>query len=887
MKKWNNFEIKLSNPTLITKDLLKINVSKFWFNIINKLNDSQYSLIILRLKFENNQVITATTLKKIDKTSKIDIIEYFYNKISLSNEAYSTTPIKSIIFSYGIREGKIDHSINDIAISNIDTKFQTYYKNKLPIVNTGSVNEYGKILSSNNDQYTIFVNSKTIIILDMSIINNQQVNSIKYIKNGQLLFNWTDTIINKNSIIREIGKSIYYYENKELILVKVIKKSKPIEKINVNKSLDSRIITMDLETILIDNVHVPYLLSWFDGNTTNSYFIESLDPVTIEFEILRMIKDAIEDICIRKYKNYKVYFHNFSKFDGYFLVKYLSKIGNCDPIIHKGRIISVKFNYNEYNIVFKDSYLLLPSSLRKLGNSFKIESPKGIFPFSLTDVNYKGDVPDIKYFINVSTDDYNKYKNLFIGKIWSFRKEAIKYCELDCISLFQILNKFNSLIFDRFKLNINNYPTLPSLSFAIFRSQYLKKDSIHMISGDIANDIRQGYTGGACDMYLPRPIKNKKIFSYDVNSLYPFVMANNKLPIKNPTYFSGDITKTDKNAFGFFYCNIISPVNLKHPILQTHIRTNEGIRTVAPLGSWSDMLFSEEMYNAMKYGYKFEVLWGYTFESDYIFTNFVDELYQIRLDYPKSDPMNYIAKIIMNSLYGRFGMDDNFIFSLIMNKEDYDKYEDLDKDNSILDVIEIDDNYLVQTKNPKVELDTLLDNGSEVHNINIAIAAAITAYARIHMSQFKNNSEYNLYYTDTDSIYIDTPLGNQYIGKELGLMKLECICNDAVFLAPKVYSLVTDNGVIMKIKGLSNKALSKISFDDLIELLNQDSKLESKQEKWYKDISNGNIIIKDQIYTLKVTGNKRHLIYGNKLIYTKPIVITKEKEIKTSNLHLI
>jgi hypothetical protein len=118
-------------------------------------------------------------------------------------------------------------------------------------------------------------------------------------------------------------------------------------------------------------------------------------------------------------------------------------------------------------------------------------------------------------------------------------------------------------------------------------------------------------------------------------------------------------------------------------------------------------------------------------------------------------------------------------------------------------------------------------------------------------------------------------------------MKLECICNDAVFLAPKVYSLVTDNGVIMKIKGLSNKALSKISFDDLIELLNQDSKLESKQEKWYKDISNGNIIIKDQIYTLKVTGNKRHLIYGNKLIYTKPIVITKEKEIKTSNLHLI
>jgi len=82
------------------------------------------------------------------------------------------------------------------------------------------------------------------------------------------------------------------------------------------------------------------------------------------------------------------------------------------------------------------------------------------------------------------------------------------------------------------------------------------------------------------------------------------------------------------------------------------------------------MLLSEEMYNAMKFGYIFEVLWGYTFESYFIFDKFVSDLYKIRLEYPKSDPMNYIAKIIMNSLYGRFGMDDNFVLSSIMNKED-------------------------------------------------------------------------------------------------------------------------------------------------------------------------------------------------------------------------
>jgi hypothetical protein len=95
---------------------------------------------------------------------------------------------------------------------------------------------------------------------------------------------------------------------------------------------------MDLETIVLNNIHIPYLLCWYDGSINKSYIINSLDPTTIELDILRMISRAIDDICIRKYKDYKIYLHNFSKFDGYFLLKYLAKIGHCKPIIHKGRI---------------------------------------------------------------------------------------------------------------------------------------------------------------------------------------------------------------------------------------------------------------------------------------------------------------------------------------------------------------------------------------------------------------------------------------------------------------------------------------------------------------------------------------------------------------------
>jgi hypothetical protein len=80
------------------------------------------------------------------------------------------------------------------------------------------------------------------------------------------------------------------------------------------------------------------------------------------------------------------------------------------------------------------------------------------------------------------------------------------------------------------------------------------------------------------------------------------------MPIGKPVYFEGDIKAIDPNAFGFFYCKIITPDDIKHPILQTHVKTTNGLRTVAPIGNWEGMIFSEELNNALKYGYQIEIL---------------------------------------------------------------------------------------------------------------------------------------------------------------------------------------------------------------------------------------------------------------------------------------
>lgn len=236
--------------------------------------------------------------------------------------------------------------------------------------------------------------------------------------------------------------------------------------------------------------------------------------------------------------------------------------------------------------------------------------------------------------------------------------------------------------------------------------------------------------------------------------------------------------------------------------------------------------------------------------------------------------MNLTAKLLLNSLYGRFGMDDEFIVTSIMTKKEFALWEKQDGAiEALIDFLPLGDKYLVQSKSPKAVLKTQLDKGKETHNINIAIACAVTAYARIHMSQFKNNSEFpNLYYTDTDSLYFDGPLPDKFISNtELGALKLEGIWDNAIFLAPKVYALRNKDCYateIIKIKGLSKQAINSnnITFDSLLPLLNKEYNLIYNQDKWFKSLTEGTIDILEQTYTFKATGNKRQLIYINNVL---------------------
>jgi hypothetical protein len=430
-------------------------------------------------------------------------------------------------------------------------------------------------------------------------------------------------------------------------------------------------------------------------------------------------------------------------------------------------------------------------------------------------------------------------------------------------------------------------------------------NTIYQILGRVERDIRQSYTGGAVDAYIPYHVENEKtdrdvlarlkgdykpkgytgLYYYDVNSLYPTCMAHLEMPTGKPVVFEGDILAYEPKAFGFFYCKITSPEYLEHPILQRRIKTADGVRTIAGLGSWEGWIFSEEMRNAMDYGYQFEIIRGYKFIRKNIFGEYINKLYDLRQKYSKDDPMNLIAKLLMNSLYGKFGMKSTSSKVEIYNMDKPEEQKSLsdildDYGEFIQDTIRVGQHTIIvmhDLSNYSYSMDNDMYHGL---NVNIGIASAITSYGRMFMSRFKNDPDCKLYYSDTDSIVVDRPLHSKYVGNKLGQFKLEHHIREAVFLAPKVYGFNTMDGQeVVKIKGVAKKSLENYHAKDLYKLLYKNSYVEFNQVKWFKDLFKGVIKIKDVAYRLQVTANKRDLVYQNsKFVNTRPLYYDKINE---------
>lgn len=610
----------------------------------------------------------------------------------------------------------------------------------------------------------------------------------------------------------------------------------------------------DFESVLKKNRHFLAAYCIIGLVTYFSILPETTNYENLEEESSKLAEDFIKNCFLakrmtKKHKNRKslFYFHNLGKFDSYFILELASRFSKYKPtiIIRNNVIYKIElYDYVENDFVeFRDSYLLLPISLEKIGEIFCKSNKKTSF------------------------DHTNVTIEMFSDK--RFRQKLRSYCINDTLILEEGFLIFHKEILKLLKINICHRLTLPSVATACFFQEYYvsKNTPIERLNETKDFFIRKSYKGGIVDI-LGDKLYNG--FHYDINSLYPYCMTF-EMPLNRGEFVKGNSINLT-NFFGFIKTKVISPKNLKIPFLCI----NENKRgLIAPCGEFEGTFFSEELKYAAQLGYLYEFIEGIEYKRGLIFDTFIKYIYELRIQSSINTPRNTILKLILNSFYGRFGMrpHNNHVIFIEKNEEILRSY--LSK-YVVLDYEEINNKYMIKFTDEKCEskIKTLLmenkisyeeylklTNKSFYNSLNsmaaVQIASATTAYARIEIHKYKSKEEIGVIYSDTDSIFCAKELPENDIGKNLGQMKLVEKIKKGVFVAPKLYFTENDqNQTKIRCKGVPSEYISTKNIEDLADKKSTQVKIEY-ENLFFRNFSKLSITVENKKFSLNSAENKQ------------------------------
>lgn len=213
----------------------------------------------------------------------------------------------------------------------------------------------------------------------------------------------------------------------------------------------------------------------------------------------------------------------------------------------------------------------------------------------------------------------------------------------------------------------------------------------------------------------------------------------------------------------------------------------------------------------------------------------------------KQPTIRNLAKLLMNSMYGRFGMHTDYIRHGFLNDS---QIANLAQFYQILSVLGLGDlNLVTYTLNHNsIQLglkgfdptyEKFMDGLPS--NTNVAIAAAVTAYSRMIINDFKLKAlsqGLELYYSDTDSLVINGQLPPECIDSST-LGKLEYTFREGIFVMPKVYYLeLEDETTVTKCKGFSGK----LTRDQYLALMKGEVQ-HLEVTRWVRSLANSTIQI--------------------------------------------
>jgi len=220
----------------------------------------------------------------------------------------------------------------------------------------------------------------------------------------------------------------------------------------------------------------------------------------------------------------------------------------------------------------------------------------------------------------------------------------------------------------------------------------------------------------------------------------------------------------------------------------------------------------------------------------------------------------FIAKIHLNQLYGVFGRKLDLLETINIHKNMLPWFL---VNRVVSEVITVTPNIRTILVKNNLNLSSLSDLNEELKinlkseqfpvKSNVAIAAAVTAYARIHMMQFKLDD--NIAYTDTDSIFTTSKLPDNMVGNELGQMKDELngkTIDEAYFLGIKKYGYYyhDDNGNKITASVFSGYERDALCFEDVEQIAKGSPITKEIPTRFYKTMKDLSIEIKPTTTTI-------------------------------------
>jgi hypothetical protein len=489
----------------------------------------------------------------------------------------------------------------------------------------------------------------------------------------------------------------------------------------------------------------------------------------------------------REHTEYVIFAHNGGKFDWVFFLPHISP-GSVKIV--NGRILRAKIGRHE----IRDSFALMPFALEKYQKT-KIDYDK-----------FKASVRDLH------------------------RDEIISYLKDDCVFLYDLVVAFLAEFGD--KLTVGSAALKQLKTFHSFTCGNKTFDAT------FRDDF---YFGGRVQCFETGLVKGDfKV--YDVNSMYPFVMAEYLHPVGTCSEIDDKIRDNT--------CFVVAEGH-NHGAFPTRTKTG-GLDFTKDYGVFHTSI--HEWRAALDTGtFKPDrVITTYGFDERITFAEFVDHFYSLR-EIAKHDIASHCAsctftnakgkhdgcsnpmyldalrrslfyKYVLNSAYGKFAQ----------NPENFSDWELTAEDGRPNDWHDCDESCEIECKSRW--LPAYLNAGytiwqrpsSVVSYYNVATGASITGAARAVLLRGLHAATRPIY-CDTDSITCERMDGVDIHPERLGAWDIEATCSIAAICGKKLYGLYssaenpgTDNCVKKAHKGgkLTGSEIVRIARGETIEYPN-------------------------------------------------------------------